>query len=94
MARSTYAPISRARLILLVLFVGGVIGITYVQLAYAIPRRNCEASGRWWSMRYRECATPIRLGRPAGRAPAAPTRTTQPSAPASAASAIPADAGR
>jgi hypothetical protein len=71
MARSTYAPISRARLILLVLFVVGVIVITYVQLAYAIPKRDCEASGRWWSMRYRECATPIRLGGPAGPPPPA-----------------------
>ncbi len=69
MAYRPYAPIGRARLILLGLFVVGVVVITYVQLAYALPKRRCEETRRVFDYKTRSCATvvfiPDLTGRPA-----------------------------
>ena len=70
MARSkTYKPIGRARIVMLVLFAAGVIGITYVQVVYAIPKRDCEATGRIWDYRTRSCATLVFIPDLTGRPP-------------------------
>lgn len=37
------------------------------QFLYQIPQKKCEAAGKWFSMRYRECATPIDLPTLTGR---------------------------
>ena len=74
MARTTYAPIGRARLILLALFVIGVVVITYVQVAYALPKRRCEDRGRWWDSNQRVCAMPVFIPDFTGRPPPAGVR--------------------
>jgi hypothetical protein len=36
-------------------------GIFGYELMYSIPKKKCDASGGWYSFRYRTCAAPIYL---------------------------------
>jgi len=55
----------------LLIVCGGIVGYG---LLYQIPQRKCEASGGWFSFRYRSCSTPLYLPTLTGRKPGAPEK--------------------
>jgi hypothetical protein len=46
------------------------IGIVTWHVMYEFPRKTCEEAGNWWSYKYRQCATPLRIYDLTGRKPA------------------------
>jgi hypothetical protein len=53
--------INRLKLVFLVLFAVGCVGVWTYQLMYARPRALCEARHGWWDWHERVCAQPIPL---------------------------------
>jgi hypothetical protein len=62
--------INRLKLLFLVLFAIGTVGIWAYQIFYVWPAHRCDEQGRWWDRKGRVCATPIYIpsitGRPKG----------------------------
>lgn len=62
--------INRLKLLFLVLFAIGAVGIWAYQIFYVWPAHRCDEQGRWWDRKGRVCATPIYIpsitGRPKG----------------------------
>jgi hypothetical protein len=47
-------------------------GVVVWEALYVWPAERCEADGGWWSMKYRQCGTPVPIWRITGREPHAP----------------------
>jgi hypothetical protein len=64
--------LTRVQIAYIGLFVAVCAGVFAYQALYIWPMQKCEADGGWWSMKYRECATPVPIWRFTGRGPATP----------------------
>ena len=55
--------ISRVQIAYVGLFVIVCAGVFAYEGLYIWPMQQCESGGGWWSAKYRECATPMRVRR-------------------------------
>ena len=62
--------IDRLKILFLILFAVGCVGIWSYQIFYVWPAQKCDRHGGWWDGKARICAAPIYVpdltGRPAG----------------------------
>ncbi len=62
--------INRLKILFLILFAVGAVGIWSYQIFYVWPAQKCDERQGWWDRRNRVCAAPIFIpsltGRPAG----------------------------
>jgi len=62
-------------------------GLVAWEALYVWPAERCEQNGGWWSVKYRQCATPIPIWRITGRGSHPPSvvatspKTADPKAP-------------
>jgi hypothetical protein len=64
--------ISRIQMVYVGIAAVACAGLFYYQANYVWPAQNCESSGRWWSDKDHECATPMPVWRFTGRMPGQP----------------------
>ncbi|MDO9222756.1 MAG: hypothetical protein Q7U20_03490 [Caulobacter sp.] len=62
--------INRLKIVFLILFAIGTVGIWSYQIFYVWPAHRCDERGGWWDRKARVCAAPIYIpditGRPKG----------------------------
>jgi hypothetical protein len=61
--------LGRVQLFYVGLFLAACVAVLAYEAYYVWPMQACEKEGRWWSIKYRECATPIPIWRLTGRIP-------------------------
>jgi hypothetical protein len=66
---TTNGAIDKLKIGFLVAFAVIAAGLWAVELVWAKPGRECEASGRWWDWRTRTCAVPVSIPAITGRRP-------------------------